>query len=383
MKQTILLFLAQALCLSAFSQSTFIVTSTGTNPEVDAAIEYATDIWSLYLNSDVPIEINLSYANYSDLGILGQCLPNLRQNFPNAPIEDVWYLTSLANSIAGIDVAPDEVDMDLLINSDANYYFGLDGNTPSNQIDLVTLLLHEIGHGLGFISLGDLADGIGSIGVVPSLPLLPPTSFGFPETFEEHPCTWDLFMVNGTDLLLADAMNFENNSEELGNELVSEDLYYNGATAVSANFGDNPKLYAPTEFFFGSSLLHLDENSFPLSSGNSLMTPFLNFGDVEHNPGSITLGILQDLGWDLNMTVGIADYDEEIFQVYPNPSNGNLTIKLDAIDFDLNLMDLLGNQVADHLVNGQNQLNGLSNGTYIIRGTVDGAFVSKRLVLID
>lgn len=40
-----------------------------------------------------------------------------------------------------------------MFNSNTNWYYGIDGNPPSTKYDLISTVLHEIGHGLGFSRL--------------------------------------------------------------------------------------------------------------------------------------------------------------------------------------------------------------------------------------
>ncbi len=44
------------------------------------------------------------------------------------------------------------------------WYYGLDGKPPGNQIDFISVLVHELGHGLGFLTLVDLASGAKALG---------------------------------------------------------------------------------------------------------------------------------------------------------------------------------------------------------------------------
>ena len=87
---------------------------------------------------------------------------------------------------------------------------------------------------------------------------------------------------------------------------------------------NRPKLYAPGIFSFGSSILHLDETSFPPHTSDAVMTPFCSPGESNHSPGPVTIGILQDLGWVVSSTNIEEKSVNEMhdISVFPNPSNG-------------------------------------------------------------
>ena len=93
-------------------------------------------------------------------------------NFPHAELRNTWYPVALANKMAGDDLSPGATntnadDIVAVFNSDLGkasclpslgWYYGLDGNHGSN-IDLVTVLLHEFAHGLGFAGYYDKTTG--------------------------------------------------------------------------------------------------------------------------------------------------------------------------------------------------------------------------------
>lgn len=140
------------------------------------AFQNAADIWGSILNSPVPIYIQASFQSLScsaGSGVLGAAgALQVFANFPHAPMRNTWYPVALANKLAGGDLAPGDQntsadDIIAVFNSDvgkanclsgASWYYGLDDNHGTN-IDLVTVLLHEFGHGLGFAGFYDTATG--------------------------------------------------------------------------------------------------------------------------------------------------------------------------------------------------------------------------------
>jgi hypothetical protein len=79
--------------------------------------------------------------------------------------------------------------------------------------------------------------------------------------------------------------------------VTSNNLFWNGNKGKAANGGNRPRLYAPNPFQPGSSASHLDEATFGAGNPNSLMTPQIGQGERIVDPGTITLGVLDDVGW--------------------------------------------------------------------------------------
>lgn len=248
------------------------------NPAAKAAFEYAKHIWETQISSPVPIEIRVEWVPESNPNILGGAWPEgVVKNFPGAPLKDTWYLYPLANKLAGVDLDSSSHDINAQFNSNfSKWYFGTDGKPPSNSYDFVSVVLHEIAHGLGFYHTFQMAGSSGSWGI------------------QSFPIAYDRFVANGDGQTLIDA--FTNNSTALGSQLVSNNIFFNGTAATDAN-GTSPELYAPSVWSQGSSLAHVGE-AFN-NTADALMTFSLSNGEVQQNPGSLALSILKDLGWDV------------------------------------------------------------------------------------
>lgn len=246
------------------------------------AFQFAVDIWETQLISPVTIRVRAQWGSL-DAGVLGQAIwGSAFANFDGAQHLNTYYPVALAEKITRTDLnATTEPDIVATFNSSTNWYFGTDGNVPSGRMDLVTIVLHEIAHGLGFVDTYDGADAQGSVGL---------DNGGI-----AIPFVYDLFVTNSSDQSLF--TSFASPSTQLKTQLTSNNLSYNSPLAVAAQ-GSRPKLYAPNPFNSGSSIAHLDETFFSnAGDANKLMTPQIAPAEVIHSPGSILKNIFSDMGW--------------------------------------------------------------------------------------
>lgn len=270
--------------------STITVVYNGFSAEAQTAFQFAIDILETEITSPVTINIVANWTALGD-GILGSAGANyFVGNFPNAPITNTFYPAALANKLAGSDLYP--ANHDIIANFSSafsNWYFGTDGNTPSEYYDFVSVVMHEIIHGLGFAGSMTVTGNQGSWGIgTPKLPIV-----------------YDHFTVNGNDQQLINTTLFNNPSTALGNQLKSDNLFFNGAGSIFANGGTKPKLFAPSTWQQGSSYSHWNETTYLAGNINSLMTPAIGSAEAIHHPGFITRGLLQDIGWTIDQPLPV------------------------------------------------------------------------------
>ena len=117
-----------------------------------AVLQKAGAIWGAFLVSPVPIRVDVGFDILGTNVLAGASPVSQQQNFSNAPRLNTWYPIALANSLAGIDLEVGLNDISITASSNGSFYYGLDSITPAGKSNFVDVLLHELGHGLGFIS---------------------------------------------------------------------------------------------------------------------------------------------------------------------------------------------------------------------------------------
>ncbi|MEO8589825.1 MAG: T9SS type A sorting domain-containing protein [Flavobacteriales bacterium] len=362
-------FLLTLLLSPAAQGTTFTITYTGVPAQAQAAIENAAAIWSGIVDSDVPIKVHVNWFPMGDLA-LGITFPNGRKDFAAAPVSATWYATSLANSIAGMELNPGENDFDVYLNSGTDWYYGTDGNPGNSQYDLVSIALHEFGHGLGFVGLSKKVDDEGSFGLLLASDFAPlTTSFPWPE-LDTLPGIFDRYLKNQMDEVLVFQ---ENPSTFLGTAFTSNQIYWNGQIALEANGDNSIRIYAPSTYALGSSCVHLNEASYPNGNPNELMTPFSGAGDSNHWPGPICIGMLRDIGWGVAPGVGIAEEhaSQNRLTVYPNPAHDMITVSAATRSTGtlITISDVAGRPVLTTSDAGSVNITTLAPGTYSITRT--------------
>ncbi len=233
----------------------------------------AVDIWSAHFSSSVPITIDASWSRISSFGVLGSARPgDYFASFAGAPDSSLWYPSALANALAGKDLDPRQSEIVITVNSLAQWNTRNDGKSYPNEYDLQSVFIHEMGHGLGFLST-DSYDPFFGYGTI------------------EEPTPYSAYAQVEDGRRLAD---LPSPSLELGKALTSP-LVWSGALGIAANGGVKPLLYTPSRYEDGSSVSHLDESTFANSELDNVMTPNLDAGEIFQGPGPLMLAMMEDM----------------------------------------------------------------------------------------
>jgi hypothetical protein len=263
------------------ANSVFKVKYIGFTEDSKAAFQKAVDIWSLYIKSPKTINIKATWKSLAP-GVLGSAgASSYFAKFEGALKDSTFYSIALVEKLTGEDYnEPDSAEIIANFNSDAAWYLGLDGNCPNGVTDFVSVVLHEIGHGLGMASSMGVEGTLGGYGLGSN----------------SYKTAYDSYISNSLNQFLTNLNTFANPSTQLKSQMTGKDLIFNGPFIKQFYFSDT-KIYAPSSFNQGSSISHVDENTFGSGDPNSLMTPFIAQSEVIHKPGNIMMGILSEIGW--------------------------------------------------------------------------------------
>lgn len=260
--------------------------------DAKTAFEYSVSIWESLIDSPVSILINACWSELGE-GILGSSgATTFHRDFSGAPVAERWYQAALANALSGSDLndadgadydgdgADADAEMNIVYNRNFPWYFGTGGEPADYEVDFVSVVLHEVCHGLGFAGSMLKSDTLGYWGWARS----------------SYPAAYDQFTEEGGGGSGNSLLSYGSGTSALGSALTSGNVFFDGANAREENGDIPPRLYTPASWRPGSSYSHLDYDTFN-DTENQLMVWALSSGESAHSPGPIALGILRDLGW--------------------------------------------------------------------------------------
>ena len=268
----------------------------------------AAAIWGAFLDSSVPTIINAKFNPLSPCsetgGILGAAGAGvIHRDFPGAIFPGTWYHEALANKLSDEDrsTAPEII---ALFNSDVDngclgtgtrFYYGFDNATPPGTVNLLVVLLHELGHGLGFSTFIDAGSG--------ELPV------GFPDVYSR-------FIFDRDVNLHWHEMT---NAQRQASALNTNDVLWDGPNVrLASGFlsagreiaTGRVELYTPDPLDNAASISHWNTTATPNLLMEPLITPGLSLNL------DLTRQLMRDLGWYRDSNVDLVP--DLILSVLPN-----------------------------------------------------------------
>lgn len=240
------------------------------DPAAQAALMSAVDTWSTAVYAPRSVNITARWVSWG----LGNGYAESYTQSGNMPNPNAYYPIIIYNARYGFSHSLPDAYLDFNSNI-SNWYFGLDGNTPSDAYDFETVALKAMA---------------GAMGLYDTLQTCGPTDgcwgLGLDRT---TPYIHDTFVINASGQHLTDTSLFPNPSPALRAEITSNNLYFGGPEAIASLNGVWPKL--------GIYPTILDEAAFPRGTANALLTETLETGEAIHDPGPLAKAIMYDLGW--------------------------------------------------------------------------------------
>jgi hypothetical protein len=274
----------------------------------------AAAVWAAFLDSSVPTNVRSNFNPIAGCttsgGVLGSAgALNIHRDFSGAEFAGTWYHAALANKRAGGDLSVNP-EMQAQFNTDIDsgclgvgtrFYYGLDNATPSQRVNLFVVVLHEIGHGVGFSSFVT-----GSTGAFAGSPT------AYPDIYSRYMWdeTVDLYWHQMTDAQRQTSALNVNNVFWDGPSVRLASSYLTSGRQAGTN---RVALFTPNPLQGGSSISHFSTAASP----NLLMEPSINAGlsiDLD-----LARQVMRDIGWYRDSTSDLVA--DTITGLVPNGSS--------------------------------------------------------------
>lgn len=242
---------------------------------VNTVMTYVLQVLNLNTGADIDIRFGPS-LNDPFSGLLAQAGTFfwLSPGFQNGAAFE--HLTT------GVDPSGEVVDIQGAVNFGHTWNTDTTRQPTSGEYDLYTVLLHEITHGLGLLSLSE-ANGASMVS---------PNAYSY----------WDSYIArsDGSLLFTGSPPSFNGTASNL----TSNALIFKGPVATSVFGNTHPPVFAPSPWQGGSSLSHWNDGI----EGGGVMTPFLGTGQKNAVYRSLDMAALEDLGYTTILSGPVADF---------------------------------------------------------------------------
>ena len=263
--------------------------NSGCTSASEETFQAAAAYWANFLYSSVKIEIDANFAPMdctATSAVLGSAGPTqIARDTLGLPEANTFYAIAHANALVSQDLYPNGAEISMNFNSsigttgclqNASWYFddGSASSTPANTIDLYGTALHEIAHGLGFLSLLSRDGG--------------QFEAGYSDAYTNRLYSESMgLLTNLSDSQRQSAMTSQTNLTWAGGAV--DGL---ASTLLQGATGGNVRMYAPNPYESGSSVSHFDKSLSP----NDLMEPVKTARD--DTTYFMTRNLFRDIGWE-------------------------------------------------------------------------------------
>lgn len=239
------------------------------------AMEASIAAWSAVLQGTIPIVVQVRMETPDD--------PESSTLASASPVEffDIagrLVPSALAAQLRNANVNNGRPDIEVVYNETVGWDYALNGVAAPDAVSFVYTTIHEVGHGLGFTDSFDAETG---------------------QLLNALPYPYDMYVNRGS--AMSDPVRTHPAPKVL-EDLTSNDLFFSGPRAIDASrrsIVPRPmvKLYAPSPYEEGSSISHVDQDTYA-DIRTGLMTP-RDFGRGSNTIDILTLGIMEDMGYKL------------------------------------------------------------------------------------
>ncbi|MEM8558601.1 MAG: T9SS type A sorting domain-containing protein [Bacteroidota bacterium] len=265
------------------------------------AFQYAADVWGGLLNSPQTITVKACWSTSLPSSTLGAAAArSAHGNFTNVPYTNTFYPAALANALADSDLngSANEEIYAIFNGNRTDWYYGTDASPAFTEYDFVTVVMHEIGHGLGFAGSAGISDGTGTGRC---------RSYASGQGCINNgslPYAFDRFAYDGGGTSVLTTSKYANPSSDLATILTGGTV--GGSTGIffTGSAVGTQQLNTPGSYASGSTYSHFDLGLYP----SELMKPSLPNGQAIHDPG-LALDLLEDTGWASVVPVELTAFD--------------------------------------------------------------------------
>jgi hypothetical protein len=336
------------------------------------AFQYAADLAGACLVSNVTILVNASMdplacnATSAVLGSAGAV--SVLRDF-GGPLAGTWYGMALANALTGVDNDPVNPDIQAQFNSSINgsagclsgynWYYGFDGILPAvNWIDFVTVVEHEVCHGLGFQSFINVSTGAEFL--------------AFDDVYEAN---------SESHGAVPSTLTTMTNAQRVTAMKTVTSLHFVGANCQAASgvltagrTGTHVQLYAPATIAVGSTYSHFSTACTP----DELMEPI--YTSPNHSR-SLATEVFKDLGWTVQCPLAVAISS---FNVRATDRGAELNARFESTFPSVLVHVYRGDGHEGGLNDLQSiAMNGKSNFTYVDETAVPGKSYRYMIGVVD